>query len=72
MASGDNVVKFRRTPRVRHGICCHCLWSCGALADSCDHPSVLEQTGRPIIKALAARGVEIICGSGAKHWSAKP
>ena len=69
MAHNDNIVRF---PRKTRGICCHCLWSCGALSDSCDNPAVMVKTGRPIAKALVARREESICGAGAKRWEAKP
>ena len=73
MAHGDNVVNFPRTQRRKNGVCGHCLWSCGALnSDSCDHPSVMTETGRPMIKALAARRMDSLCGASGRHWKPKP
>jgi hypothetical protein len=72
MAHNDNIVRFRRTPVARHGLCHACVWSCGALSDSCDNPAVMVKTGRPIVKALVARREESICGAGAKHWLPNP
>jgi hypothetical protein len=55
----------------RKGVCADCLWVCGPLRDSCDHPNVGLNARRPMIKALAARKSEEICGSQGKAWEAR-
>jgi hypothetical protein len=70
--TSNNIIDISSRFRRIRGVCAHCIWTCGALGDSCDNPSVEIHTGRPMIKALAARTIDSICGSDAKHWSARP
>lgn len=67
-----SVVQFTKAVRRRPGVCAHCMWSCGPLGDSCDAPTVMMQTGRMTVKALAARQSENICGASGKCWEEKP